>query len=56
MTCWAGVAQHLDQMVNHWYDTPEIQNGQCSVFCGHSTNDLRHEPRTQPLPPLTAED
>lgn len=34
MTCWAGVAQHLDQMVNHWYDTPEIQNGRCSVFCG----------------------
>ena len=25
MTCWAEVAQRLDQMVNHWYETPEIK-------------------------------
>ncbi len=25
MTCWPEVAQKLDQMVNHWYETPEIK-------------------------------
>ena len=25
MTCWPEVAQILDQMVNHWYETPEIK-------------------------------